>query len=179
MKGIIFNLLEEAVSKEFGDATWDHLLDEANLSGAYTSIGNYADGEIVALFDAASKALNKSPQDILRWFGHRSIPSMAASYPDFFNSHVEARSFLLSLNSIIHLEVHKLYPGASTPVFDFAAIDDGGLAIGYRSPRKLCALAEGFIEGAAEHFHEQIEISHLECMHECASKCLFHVRFNH
>ena len=27
MKGIVFNLLEEAVSSDFGEATWDRLLD--------------------------------------------------------------------------------------------------------------------------------------------------------
>ena len=178
MKGIIFNLLEDTVSAEFGAATWDKLLDEANLSGAYTSLGNYADGEIVALVGAASKALNLPPQDILRWFGRRALPLMAVRYPIFFNSHVDTRSFVLTLNSIIHPEVHKLYPGAITPVFDFAASGDGGLVIGYSSARKLCALAEGFIQGAAEHFHEHADIKQQQCMHDGASKCVLHVRFH-
>ena len=178
MKGIIFNLLEECVSNEFGEATWDKLLDEANLSGAYTSLGNYADVEIVALVDAASKALNLPPQDILRWFGQSAIPLMAGRFSDFFNSQVETRSFLLTLNNVIHPEVHKLYPGANTPVFDFEASDDGGLVIGYSSSRKLCALAEGFIQGAAKHFNEKADITQPQCMHEGASKCVFHVRFH-
>lgn len=178
MKGIIFNLLEEAVSNEFGDATWDKLLDDANLSGSYTSLGNYADDDIVALVGAASKTLNLPPQDILRWFGQSAIPSMATRYPVFFDSHTETRSFLLTLNNVIHPEVHKLYPGANTPMFDFAASDDRGLVIGYSSSRKLCALAEGFMRGAAKHFNEQADINQSQCMHEGASKCVFHVRFH-
>lgn len=178
MKGIIFNLLENAVSTEFGEETWDKLLDEANLSGAYTSLGSYADDEIVALVSVASKTLNLSPSDVLRWFGQRAMPLLFARHSGFFSEHAETRSFLLSLNNIIHPEVHKLYPGAITPMFDFGADDDGGLIIGYSSPRKLCALAEGFIRGAAEHFHEQVEIDQQQCMHEGASKCVFHVRFH-
>ncbi|GAA4012941.1 heme NO-binding domain-containing protein [Actimicrobium antarcticum] len=178
MKGIIFNLLEEAVSNEFGEATWDKLLDEAKLSGAYTSLGNYADDEIVALVGAASKALNLPPQDILRWFGQRAIPLLAVRLPDFFQSHTDTRSFLLTLNNTIHPEVHKLYPGADTPMFDFGASDDGGLVIGYSSARKLCALAEGFMLGAATHYHEQADITQPQCMHDGASKCVFHVRFH-
>ena len=178
MKGIIFNLLEEAVSKEFGEVTWDKLLDEANLSGAYTSLGSYADGEIIALVDAASAVLNLPSQDILRWFGQSAMPLLATRFPDFFSEHAETRSFLLTLNNIIHPEVHKLYPGASTPVFDFGASDDGGLIIGYSSSRKLCALAEGFMRGAAEHFHEQADIRQPQCMHEGAASCVFHVRFH-
>jgi len=178
VKGIVFNLLEEAVSKEFGEETWDQLLDEANLSGAYTSLGSYADSEIVALVGAAAKALKLPPQDILRWFGQRAMPLLAARYPDFFSGHADTRSFLLTLNNIIHPEVQKLYPGAITPVFDFGAGDDGGMVIGYSSPRKLCALAEGFMRGAAAHYHEQADITQPQCMHDGASKCVFHVRFH-
>ncbi|MEY9199366.1 hypothetical protein ABIA16_004545 [Sinorhizobium fredii] len=45
----MFNLLEEAVLREFGPETWDDLLDDADVSGAYMSLGNYSDDEIVAL----------------------------------------------------------------------------------------------------------------------------------
>ena len=178
MKGIVFNLLEEAVSKEFGEDTWDDLLDAAKLSGAYTSLGSYDDGEVFALVGAASKALNLPPQDILRWFGQRAMPLLAARYPGFFSGHDDARSFLLTLNNIIHPEVRKLYPGAITPVFDFGASDDGAMEIGYSSPRKLCALAEGFMVGAAEHYQEQADITQPQCMHDGAAKCVFHVRFH-
>jgi hypothetical protein len=175
MKGIVFNLLEETVSKEFGEATWDKLLDDANLTGAYTSLGNYPDEEVTKLVTVASKALNLPAQNILRWFGQRAMPLLIARYPEFFRDHTDTRSLLLALNSIVHPEVHKLYPGAITPVFDFGVSDEGDLVIGYSSPRKLCALAEGFMLGAAGHFHEQADITQLQCMHEGASKCLLHV----
>jgi hypothetical protein len=178
MKGIVFNLLEEVVTKEYGEATWDDLLDAAELSGSYTSLGSYADGEIMALVGAASAALKLPPLDILRWFGQRAMPLLAARYPGFFSGHDDTRSFLLTLNNIIHPEVQKLYPGAVTPVFDFAVGEDGGMVIGYSSPRKLCALAEGFMLGAADHFHEHADIVQPQCMHQGAAKCQFHVHFH-
>jgi hypothetical protein len=178
MKGIVFNLLEEAVCKEFGEDTWDQLLDDAKLSGAYTSLGSYDDAEVFALVGAASAALKLPPQDILRWFGQRAMPLLAARYPGFFSTHTDTRSFLLTLNNIIHPEVRKLYPGAITPVFDFGRGEDGNMIIGYNSPRKLCALAEGFMLGSAAHYHEHAEITQPQCMHEGADKCVFHVRFH-
>lgn len=178
MKGIVFNLLEEAVTSEFGADTWDTLLDDAGLSGAYTSLGSYADADMLALVDVASKALKLPPQDILRWFGQKAMPLLAARYPDFFRNHADARSFLLTLNNIIHPEVQKLYPGAITPVFDFGEASDGSLIVGYNSPRKLCALAEGFMRGAAVHYGQQAEVDQPQCMHEGAAKCVFHVRFH-
>lgn len=178
MKGIVFNLLEEAVTTDFGDATWDRLLDDAGLDGAYTSLGSYDDAEIFRLVEVASKVLQIPPQDVLRWFGRRAMPLLAGRYPAFFAGHPGTRQFLLTLNSIIHPEVRKLYPGASPPVFDFDTSDSETLVIGYNSARRLCALAEGFMVGAAEHYRQQARISQSQCMHDGAGKCVFHVHFD-
>jgi len=176
VKGIVFNLLEEAVTAEHGDAAWDALLDAAGLDGAYTSLGSYSDDEIVALVRVASEALSISQDDVLRWFGQAAMPLLAKRYPAFFSSHADSRSFLLTLNSIIHPEVRKLYPGAQTPVFDFDTSLPEVLAIGYNSPRRLCTLAEGFMHGAATYYGERLEIRQSRCMHHGAEKCIFDVR---
>jgi hypothetical protein len=178
VKGIVFNLLEEVVTREYGDATWDHLLDAAGLEGAYTSLGSYDDEQIFALVRVASEALNIVPEDVLRWFGERAMPLLARRYPAFFAHHVNTRGFLLTLNNIIHPEVRKLYPGAQTPVFDFDTSLADVLAIGYNSPRRLCALAEGFMRGAAAYFGERLDIAQPQCMHRGDAKCLFHVHFH-
>ena len=177
MKGIVFNLLEEAVSSDFGEATWDRLLDDAGLDGAYTSLGSYDDAEVFRLVEVASKALGIPPQDVLRWFGRRAMPLLVKRYPQFFAGHTTARTFLLTLNSLIHPEVRKLYPGATPPVFDFDTSDSETLAIGYNSARRLCALAEGFMQGAAEHYREQAQVAQPQCMHRGDDKCVFHVQF--
>jgi predicted hydrocarbon binding protein len=176
VKGIVFNLLEEAVSSTYGDAAWDRLLDAAGLEGAYTSLGSYDDAEIAALVRAAADALDIPEDTVLRWFGRRAMPLLARRYPVIFDSHANVRSFLLSLNSIIHPEVCKLYPGARTPVFAFDTSVAGVLKIGYDSPRRLCALADGFMHGAATHFGERIELEQHECMHRGDRRCVFHVR---
>jgi hypothetical protein len=177
VKGIVFNLLEEAVSTAYGEAAWDNLLDAAGLDGAYTSLGSYSDDEIFALVRVAAEALAMPEQDVLRWFGRQAMPLLAKRFPAFFANHANTRSFLLTLNNIIHPEVRKLYPGAQTPVFDFDTSLADLLAIGYNSPRRLCALAEGFMAGAAGHFGERVAIEQPQCMHHGADKCVFHVRF--
>ena len=176
MKGIVFNLLEEVVSNAYGDAAWDQLLDAADLDGAYTSLGSYDDDEIFALVKVASETLGLPQEDVLRWFGRQAMPLLAKRYPSFFASHADAKSFLLTLNSIIHPEVRKLYPGAQTPVFDFDTSLADVLAIGYNSPRRLCALAEGFMHGAADYYGQQLDIGQAQCMHHGAARCVFHVR---
>jgi hypothetical protein len=177
MKGIIFNLLEEVVTQEFGEDTWDQLLDMAQIDGAFTSLGNYPDDNLFKLVAAASTALDRPPDAIVRWFGTQALPLLAKKYPMFFEKYQSTRPFLLTLNSIIHPEVRKLYPGADTPDFDFDTTSPEVLVVGYRSKHKLCSLAEGFIEGAAEHYGEAVSIQHPLCLHRGDASCRLELSF--
>ncbi|MGQ0810429.1 MAG: heme NO-binding domain-containing protein [Nitrospiraceae bacterium] len=177
MKGIVFNLLEELVRREHGENTWDALLESAGLDGVYTSLGSYADAELMKLVAAASSALHSQPDTILRWFGRKAMPLLAEKYPSFFATQKSARPFLLTLNDIIHPEVRKLYPGAVVPVFDFDTSSPDTLIMGYTSERKLCALAQGFVEGAADHYGEDLSFEQTQCMHRGDEKCVFRMQF--
>ena len=171
MKGVIFNLLEEAVIQTHGDAAWDALLDASNLHGAWTSLGSYPDAEMIRLVDTASTLLGEPPAAILRWFGRAAMPMLALRYAELFAPHRGARGFILSVNDAIHPEVRKLYEGAVCPHFHFGQSDDGVLTIGYQSPRKLCHLAHGFVEGAADHYDETVELRHVACMLDGSPFC--------
>jgi hypothetical protein len=179
LKGVVFNLLEQLVSRDYGEETWDDLLDQAGVDGAYTSLGSYDDADLFLLVGAASESLDISPDDLIRWFGRNALPLFAESYPQLFSPHTSARTFVLTLNDIIHPEVRKLYPGADVPEFDFerGADDEGPLRMGYRSQRRLCSFAEGLIEGAAEHFGERVEISQPTCMKRGDEQCLLEISF--
>jgi len=179
MKGIVFNLFQEVVVRHHGEDTWDSFLEAAGLGGSYTSLGSYPDQDLQKLVVAASKALATTPSEMLRWFGLEAIPVLEGRYPHFFSAHASTRAFVLSVNNIIHPEVRKIYPGAEVPVFDFRDAPDGGLLMGYESVRKLCALAQGFVEGAAAHYGEVVGFEHLKCMHKGDSKCLFRLSFPH
>ena len=171
VKGIIFNLVNEVVVGTYGEDAWDDILDAAGLDGSYTSLGSYPDDDLFRLVGAASTALESDPQHVIRILGEGAIPLLAQRYPDFF-AHDRTRSMLLTLNDIIHPEVRKLYPGADVPVFDFdTSVGDDRLVLGYQSPRKLCALAEGFIRGTATHFGERVTIEQPQCMHSGAPAC--------
>jgi hypothetical protein len=170
MKGVIFNLLEEVVSEHHGDAAWEALLAATASDGVYSSLGNYADAELVALVTAASNLTDTPVRTLLHWFGVQALPKLAERYPAFFENAPDTRSFILSVNTIIHPEVRKLYSGAACPHFHFAETPDT-LTLGYRSPRKLCDLAHGFAEGVASHYGEAVTFSQPSCMHDGAPSC--------
>ncbi len=159
MKGVVFNLLEEAVTDAFGADTWDDLLDDAGVPGVYTSLGNYSDAEIEALVGAAARRLEMEPAAVLRWFGERAMPLLRGRYPALFDAHPSSRSFILSVNSIIHPEVRKLYAGAACPFFHFREDADGALSMRYHSTRSMFDLAHGFVLGAAALWRETVTVA--------------------
>jgi hypothetical protein len=177
MKGVVFNLLEEAVMRKFGQDTWDDLLDDSGVAGAYTSLGNYSDEEMISLVQTAAAKLGMSASDVLRWFGRAAMPILKERYPKLFAGHNSSRSFVLSVNSIIHPEVRKLYSGVSCPFFHFREGQNGSVLMGYQSSRKMCDLAHGFIDGAADVFVDTVAIEHHSCMNHGDEKCLLEIRW--
>jgi hypothetical protein len=178
LKGIIFNLLEQVVTDEFGEDTWEKILDEADVEGAYTAVGTYEHDELHKLVDTAASLLSKDPDDIQRWFGNKAMPLLATRYKEFFAGHDSTVSFVLTLNDVIHPEVRKLFPGAYAPDFDFERIADDTVAIGYLSYRDLCPFAEGLVEGAAEYYGQTVEIEQSRCKRRGDEKCVLVCRFS-
>jgi predicted hydrocarbon binding protein len=64
------------------------------------------------------------------------------------------------------------------PDFDFDDSSPTVLGMGYYSKRRLCALAEGLIEGAARHFGETVAIAHPQCMHRGDPQCRLELTFS-
>ena len=175
----MFNLLEEVVQRRAGPDLWDDLLAQAGVDGAWTSLGNYSDAEMAGLVEAAADRLGMSAPQALRWFGENAMPLLKERYPALFAGHASSRDFILSVNSMIHPEVRKLYSGASCPFFHFHEGPEGTVSLGYNSPRKMCALADGFMRGAARLFCEEVAVSHRSCMHRGDDRCVMELRWVH
>ena len=161
MKGVIFNVVEEVIHELFDADTWDDLLDAAELDGAYTALGNYADTELLGIVAAACQATGMSADEVLRTVGHYALPKLAARVPDSLTDAPDAFSFIRKVNDIIHPEVLKIYPDSIPPAFAFEDHADG-LVVQYRSVRHLPALAEGLLSGMSLLFDEEISVTAIE-----------------
>jgi hypothetical protein len=132
---------------------------------------------MVALVEAAAKKLNTSGDDILIWFGRSAMPLLAKRYPEVFEGHDNARSFILTLNDVIHPAVRKLFPGAYVPEFDYDASKPDGVTLSYASKRQLCRFAEGLAQGAADHFGEEATVVHERCTKQGDPACVISIGF--
>src|SRR5258708_34944711 len=124
--------------------------------GGYLPFDRYPDDELFRLLGALPVGAEMGADERLRWFGQAAVPLLAERYPLIFAPHRSAESFLLTLNAI-------LPPGGPPADVDTGPIDlevlevdpPGGLVLGYRSARRLCALAEGFVTGTAAYYRGQ------------------------
>lgn len=186
MKGVILNLVEEAVTTTHGDEAWDVLLGRAGLEGAWTSLGTYPDDELPRLLAAGSELLDTPPEQLARDLGRHATQGLAHRYPEHFARSAGTLAFLRTLDDVVHAEVVKLHPDADPPRFSWSVPEDapdppGPVAghsvmdVHYRSARRLCWLAVGMIEGAGLVYGEPTEVRHESCQLDGAPYCTLRV----
>jgi len=170
VKGVLFNVVEEVVVEHLSLATWDHIVVAARVDGAYTSLGTYDDNELERIVAAAARLLNRSPDDVLRFVGTHAFARLAERVPELMATMDGWRTVLSDLDQVIHVEVKKLYPDAMVPTFE-AVLDGDDMILGYRSARRMCALADGLAVGAGRWFGVDLVVTHTACVREGAPEC--------
>jgi hypothetical protein len=176
MKGVVFDILRDMVEDSYGLEGWQNILDGAGSKGIYVSTKTYDDAELIGLVSAASEITKIPMNDLIFAFGEYMIPSFYKRFPHFFEGPPNFIKFLISVDQIIHVEVRKLFPDAGLPTFDYNDEKPDGLTMIYKSPRKLCQLAEGLISGSAKHFNQRYEIIHDPCMHKGSDHCALKIQ---
>lgn len=173
MKGIIFTLLSEVVIEKFGIDTWESVLEDLNPSnqGIYISGKSYAGDELLAIITHLSKKLSIDIPELVRTYGQALFSKLAKKYPVFLKDHINIKSFLMSVDEVIHIEVEKIFHKPNLPKFNYIDEKETDLIMLYQSPRKLCALAEGLIMRASAYFHTDVSINHSLCMHHGSDHC--------
>ena len=155
MKGIIFNLLEDFITENHGEETYEEIIENCNLQTKEPFIGpgTYPDEDLLEIVGKTTEKLGISSDDALKAFGKFAFHKLAALFPQFLESYNNPKDFLQSVESVIHVEVKKMYADAYTPTFKYTDPASDKLIIQYHSKRKLYALMEGLINGVAEHYN--------------------------
>ncbi len=178
MKGIVFTALNDLVEAQFGMEMWESILDQVHpeSGGIYTSVEDFSDDELFAMVAALSEKTEITQTDLLQVFGRYLFSVLISRHPVFVDNEPDYFEFLKSIDGVIHKEVNKLYTNPNLPKMDWQQDDPDLLILSYTSPRKLCYLAVGLIEGAAAYYDTEIEFDHGPCMHEGADACTFEIR---
>ena len=162
MKGIIFNLLEQFITENFGEKKYKQILKSCDLSTTdpFVAPGTYSDEDLTKIATEASSELNIALPDIFKSFGKFCFPKLAEKLPQFTKPFNHPKDFLMTVDNIIHSEVRKLYKHAYTPKFIYINTSPNTLTITYFSKRKMHDFMEGLIDGVGEFFKIPIKQTH-------------------
>lgn len=160
MKGMVFTHFLDFVTEQFGPEMADDIIEASDLpsGGAYTSVGTYSHGEMVALIGALAERTGRPADGLVRAFGDRLSDTFAQDFPDFYRRAATLFDFLESIEAHIHVEVRKLYPDAELPTFRTESRTPSRLVLVYRSPRRMGHLSEGLITGSARQFGVDVRV---------------------
>lgn len=144
----------------------------------YTLSEAYPDAQFLALLERACARTGLAQDELLFEFGaFTAATTFARLYSVLFKLSPTARDFLLTVETPIHEVVRESMPEARPPELKVRDLGDDGLEIVYTSPRRICAMLRGLVEGTGRVYGEAVELAELECMHRGASACRFEIRF--
>lgn len=174
MKGIVFTEFLEMVEEKFSPELCDRMIEQAGTDsqGVYTSVGTYDYKEMVAMVGALSALTNVPVPELLKAFGRHLLGRFVVTFPQFFEGMSSTFEFLPKVESLVHMEVRKLYPDAELPTFSFAKSEPGRMEMTYRSSRGFADVAEGLILGTMDHFGESLKLERTD-LNEAKTAAIF------
>lgn len=169
--------LADLVDPDGETDAWAQLLAEVELEGAELGIAperDYDDRQVMALMRGAARRLGIDERQLHYRLGRL----MAAGLVDMGRSlsvlpeHWKTLDILEHINDLIQA-VRRL-SGSPSPYPDALRtlrITYGEVALAYRSPRRLCHMIRGILEGLGELFEEPVAIQEPICLHQGGVIC--------
>jgi predicted hydrocarbon binding protein len=182
MHGLIFVTWEKYLSDRFGSSLLASYRVKIGETPATAPHSNhvYDDAVLLAGVSAACELTGIPADTLLREYGHYFIANGLTSYLCAFllKQVHHARDLLLAMNSA-HAQLRRTSDTLTPPLFRYQMIASrpNDLVLTYESPRKLCSVLLGAIEGAAERYSEQVRVVERACMKQGHPACCFEIRF--
>ncbi len=182
MHGLIFATWEKYLSERFGGSLLYKYRAAIGETPAHSPLASrvYNDETLLAGVGAACK-LTGLPADVLlqeygRYFMLNGLTSHLCAY--LLGQVHSGRDLLLTMRNA-HAQMRRTPDGLTPPLFSFEPLSSNpnGLALIYDSPRQLCSVVWGAMEGAAQRYGERAHILEHTCMKHGAALCRLEVTF--
>jgi hypothetical protein len=183
MHGLIFVTWEKYISERFGETLLKEYREAIGETAATSPLASrtYSDEVLLAGMGAACK-LTGLPLDTLLWEYGRyfMLNGLTSHLCAYLLTQVNNGRELLLMMRKAHAQMRRLPDGLTPPLFEYQAISASlhELALIYDSPRHLCALLWGAIEGAAQRYGQRVQVVEVSCMKHGAPICRFELHFS-
>ncbi|HEX7736109.1 MAG TPA: heme NO-binding domain-containing protein [Ktedonobacteraceae bacterium] len=183
MHGLIFVTWEKYLCERYSETTLKQYREEIGETAATSPLASrtYSDDVLLAGVATACKLTGTSLETILweygRYFMLNGLTSHLCAY--LLTKVNNGRDLLLMMRKA-HAQMRRLPDGLTPPLFEYEAISSSPheLSLVYDSPRHLCALLWGAVEGAAQRYGQRVQVVESSCMKHGAPVCRFDLRFS-
>ncbi len=182
MHGLIFVTWEKYLSERFGSSllkTYRKTMGETAAGAPLVSLV-YNDATLLAGVGVACHLTSLSADVLLRDYGrYFMVNGLTSHLCAYLLTQVHSGRELLLTMRTVHQQMSRTPDGLTPPLFGYEALpgDPQGLVLIYESPRQVCSLLMGAIEGAAERYGEQVHLVEQTCMKQGAAACCFVLHF--
>lgn len=162
MKGIVFRTFLDFAEQQLGLAFIDQMIEDTQpeSAGAYTNIGTYHHGEMLAYVSYISEHKNLDVTTLVRSFGSHLFAALHQKHSDMVDCYPDSFTCIEHLDETIHRNVRKIHPQSKTPKMRVECSPDRRtLTLHYQSARPFYELAYGLLDGCIRHYGEDIDIT--------------------
>jgi hypothetical protein len=185
MHGLIFVTWEKYLSERFGEALLKDYRAAIGETPATSPLASrtYTD-EVLQLGISTACDLTATSPDTMLWdYGRYFIVNALTNHLcAYLLTKVNNGRDLLLMMRQAHAQLRRLPDGLTPPLFEYEALvdppDNSALILIYNSPRQLCALLWGAVEGAAQRYGQRVEVSEVSCMKRGAPVCRLELHFS-
>ncbi len=183
MHGLIFVTWEKYLAARFGNALLNNYRSTIGETAATSPLASriYDDAILLAGVGAASKLTGVTADVLLHEYGHYFIINGLTSHLcAYLLRQVHSGRDLLLTMSMAHAQMRRTPDALTPPLFGYEVLssDPREFVLTYDSPRKLCSVLYGAVEGAAQRYGERVQILERTCMKRGDTQCRFDVRFS-
>lgn len=181
MHGLIFMTWEKYLGDRFGKRFLDAYRNAIGETAANLPLANrlYDDETLLVGVGAASRLASMLPEALLREYGrYFIINGLTGHLCLYILAQVHNGCDLLLTMRNAHARLRTTLEGLQPPLFEYEPSSfPNEVILRYDSPRKLCDVLLGAIEGSAERFGETVQVQEHACMKTGAPFCRISARF--
>jgi len=165
MYGMVIQGAQDLLIHLGGEELWARVLADAGLGGSvFVATVTYDDSVVYRLVSSAAEVTGLSEKEVLTALGrHWILFTGRSGWGHMFDmAGGDLRSFIQGLDAM-HMRLQAAMTEMKAPSFTCEPISDNQVKVIYRSERMgLAPMVTGILEGLAEMFDEQWDISHVE-----------------
>jgi hypothetical protein len=182
MYGLIFMTWEKYLAERFGSPFLQTYREKIGEGTADIPLANrlYEDATLLAGVGVAHQ-LSQLPVDtLLREYGRCFILNGLTSHLCMYilSSVDNGRDLLLSMRDS-HARLRRTLDGLVPPLFEYEQVSiPNEITLLYDSPRQLCPVLFGAIEGAAGRYGQSVQVQEQSCMRQGAQVCRLRASFS-